>query len=105
MPKIVFAHALISPAGESLAQIVFDVWVSFQGTTGGICDGVTRDVVGGGSQASCNKNDVAACQGGLQHAAQPRLVIADGGLIVQIDPYLPELLGNPGGVRINDVTE
>ena len=95
LTQIVVAHALVAPACEPFPQLLFDIKMTLQ----------RCNVISGRTEAACHKNHVAAGQSHFQHAAQTGLVVADRGLVVEIYANLPKLLGDPGGVGVNDVTK
>ena len=104
LASVVLGHlaAKASKAGRDLVQ---QVLAEDQRAAGGVGHCFAGDVVHGGSQPARDEHDIGAVQGDGEHGDHALAVVADGALVMQVQPNVAQHAGYHGGVGIIDFAE
>ena len=94
-----------TPVRESGLQRLHGCLVKNQFVTDRQGNGIAGDVVCGGTQATGHDNHIAPADTPLQHFGHPSDVVADRAFVIQVDANRVQLLGNPGRVGVNRLTQ
>ena len=104
LAQVVARHAA-TPGSEHLEQTLYDLFVLDQGDAHDLGDDITGDVILGRTETAAHDDCVAAFQRHPQRRSDPLPVVAHLGLEVAVDPSERELLADPRGIGVDDLTE
>ncbi len=104
LAAVVLRHRA-TKAGKARRYLIQQLLTKNERASCGVGYRFAGDVVHRGAQPARDKHDVGAIQGDVEHRRHALPVVADGALVMQVQPYIAQHAGHHCGVGVNDFAE